>query len=286
MSLGDKWQMNRLGFGAMRIALGAYGGPPPDPKAGIAVLGRAVDLGVNHIDTAGFYQRGQVNAQNLVREALFPYPEGLLIATKVGPVRDQSGLPTLEASADQLRGLVEEDLRRLGVDRLDLVYLRVGGMGLPTVEPIGDRFATLASLREEGLICHLGLSNVSRAQFDEARTIAAVAAVQNHFHVHHHDDAALLARCEQLGVAYVPFFPLGGGQVPLDHARLTMVARRHKATVAQVALAWLLATSPVLAPIPGTGSLRHLEENVAAAGLQLTGDELAEVAQRPSVLGS
>ncbi|WP_406104764.1 aldo/keto reductase [Micromonospora globbae] len=272
--LGGDLHVDRLGLGAMRLALGRR---VPDPDTAVAVLRRAVELGVNHIDTAGFYGFGDVQAHELIRRALSPYPEHLVIATKVGPLF-QGGVPAGQAGPDQLRGLVEDDLRRLGLDHLDLVYLRVGGMGQPGGESVGDRFAALAELRRAGLVRHLGLSNVDAAQLAEARSIAPVAAVQNQFHVHCRDDAEVLARCEQDGIAYVPFFPLGGGPVPIDRGRLADVAVRHGATTAQVALAWLLAVSPVTLPIPGTTSLDHLAENVAAAHLRLTADELARVA--------
>ncbi|MCW2947183.1 MAG: aldo/keto reductase [Actinoallomurus sp.] len=276
--LGGDLRINRLGFGAMRLPAGTFGGPTRDPRTGVAVLRRAMELGVNHIDTAGFYGRGDVHANELIREALSPYGEDLLIATKVGPLRDAAGMPSGQATPDQLRGLVEEDLRTLGRDRLDLVYLRVGGMAGPGGASIADRFAALATLRDEGLIRHLGVSNVDAAQFAEARSVAPVAAVQNHFHVQHPGDIELLRQCEELGVAYVPFFPLGGGDRPIDPARLEKVAARHQATISQVALAWLLGTSPVMLAIPGTGSLDHLEENVAAAGLELTGADVQELA--------
>jgi aryl-alcohol dehydrogenase-like predicted oxidoreductase len=273
--LGGDLRVNRLGFGAMRLPVGTFDGPTRDPETGIAVLRRAVELGVNHIDTAGFYGRDDVHAHELIREALSPYADDLVIATKVGPLRGPDGIPSGQATPDQLRGLVEEDLRRLGLDRLDLVYLRVGGISAPGGEAIGERFAVLAGLREEGLIRHLGVSNVDAEQFAEARSIAPVAAVQNHFHVQYGDDGGLLARCEDLGVAYVPFFPLGGGNQPLDRDRLAKVGARHGATPEQVALAWLLAASPALLAIPGTGSLNHLEENIAAAGIRLTEEDLA-----------
>ncbi|GAA4637701.1 aldo/keto reductase [Actinoallomurus vinaceus] len=275
--LGGDLRVNRLGFGAMRLPTGTFAGPARDPETGMAVLRRAVELGVNHIDTAGFYERGDVRAHELIREALSPYADDLVIATKVGPLRGPDGIPSGEATPDQLRGLVEEDLRRLGLDRLDLVYLRVGGLTPPGGEPIGERFEVLAGLREEGLIRHLGVSNVDAAQFAEARAIAPVTAVQNHFHVQHGADGGLLAQCAELGVAFVPYFPLGGGDRPLDRDRLAKVGARHQATPEQVALAWLLAASPVMLAIPGTGSLDHLEENVAAAGLRLTEEDLAEL---------
>ncbi|MDN3358216.1 oxidoreductase [Actinomadura sp. DC4] len=275
--LGGDLRVDRMGFGAMRLPTGTFAGPPRDPETGIAVLRRAVELGVNHIDTAGFYARGDVEANDLIRRALAPYREDLVIATKVGPLRGPDGLPAYQATPDQLRGLVEDDLRTLGLDRLDLVYLRIGGMTMDRDESLAERFAVLAELREEGLIRHLGVSNVGPEQFAEARSVAPVAAVQNHFHVHHPADADLLRQCEELGVAWVPFFPLGGGDRPLEAERLGKVAARHGATAAQVALAWLLEISPAMLLIPGTGSLEHLEENVAAAGLELTADDLAEL---------
>lgn len=277
LTLGGDLRVHRLGFGAMRLPLGTFGGPPRDAETGRAVLRRAVELGVNHIDTAGFYEWGGIAANELIRTALSPYPEGLVIATKVGPLRDESGMPFGQADAGGLRALVEENLRELGLDRLDLVYLRVGGRSVPGGESIAERFEALAALREEGLIRHLGVSNIDAAQFDEARAIAPVAAVQNHFHVQYGDDTGLLARCVELGVAYVPFFPLGGGDRPLDRPRLEKIAARHGATPEQVALVWLLAAAPVTLAIPGTGSLDHLEDNVAAAALRLTEADLADL---------
>ena len=277
-ALGGDLRVNRMGFGAMRLPTGTFAGPPRDPETGIAVLRRAVELGVNHIDTAGFYARGDVEANDLIRRALAPYDENLVIATKVGPLRGPDGILSDQAGPERLRALVEEDLRTLGLDRLDLVYLRIGGMAVDTGESLEERFAVLAGLREEGLIRHLGISNVGAAQLAEARSVAPVAAVLNHHHVHHAADADLLGQCEEAGVAYVPYFPLGGGDRPLEAERLGKVAARHGATTAQVALAWLLAISPVMLPIPGTGSPDHLEENVAAAGLTLSEDDLAELA--------
>jgi aryl-alcohol dehydrogenase-like predicted oxidoreductase len=277
--LGGDLPVARLGFGAMRLPVGTFTGPVRDPQDGIAVLRRAVELGVNHIDTASFYRRGGVVANELIRQALAPYPDDLVIATKVGPMLGPDEVPTLQATTAQLRGLVEDNLRELGVDRLDLVYLRVGGMNSPGGESVGERFAALAALRDEGLIRHLGVSNIDAAQLAEARAVAPVAAVQNSFHVHHHTgDAALLDQCTEAGIAFVPFFPLGGGYDPIDPVRLDKVADRHQATVQQVALAWLLAVSPSMLAIPGTGSLTHLEENTAAAALRLNPQDLADLA--------
>ncbi|MFJ4090507.1 oxidoreductase [Kitasatospora sp. NPDC089913] len=271
--LGGDLPVNRLGFGAMRLAAGTFDGPPRDPATGIAVLRRAVELGVNHIDTAGFYNRGAVRANELIRRALTPYRDDLVIATKVGPLPGPDGVPTGKAGPGELRGLVEADLRALGLDRLDLVYLRVGGLTGPDTESIADRFAALAELREQGLIRHLGVSNVDAAQLAEARAVAPVAAVQNSFE----NGPGLLATCEAAGIAYVPYFPLGGGLVPLDRERLGRVAARVGGTTSQVALAALLAESPSVLAIPGTGSLDHLEENLAAGGLALGAEDLAEL---------
>ena len=272
-SLGGDLTINRLGFGAMRLAMGTFDGPTRAPESGIAVLRRAVELGVNHIDTAGFYGRGAVWANELIRTALSPYSDDLVIATKVGPLLGPDGWPSRQATPDQLRGLVETDLRALGLDRLDLVYLRVGGMTGPGGESIAERFAVLADLRAEGLIRHLGVSNVDAAQFAEARAIAPVTAVQNQ----HTDDTGLLTECEEAGIAYVPYFPLGGGGNPLDTERLGKVAARLGATTAQVQIASLLATSPSVLAIPGTGSLDHLEENLAADDLGLSDEDLSEL---------
>lgn len=263
-----------MGFGAMRLPTGTFAGPERDPETGRQVLRRAVELGVNHIDTAGFYVRGQVRAHELIREALQPYPENLVIATKVGPMLGPDGIPTQEATAGELRGLVEDDLRRLGLDRLDLVYLRVGGLSEPGGFSIADRFEALAELREDGLIRHLGVSNMDLVQLEEARAIAPVAAVQNHYHVERQVDRDILALCEREGIAYVPFFPIGGGVAPIGSARVDKVAARHGATAAQIALAWMLATSPNMLAIPGTGRLDHLEENMAAARIELSEDDL------------
>jgi aryl-alcohol dehydrogenase-like predicted oxidoreductase len=275
-SLGGDLPVHRLGFGAMRLATGGADGPPRDRESGIAVLRRAVELGVNHIDTASFYGRGQVLANEQIRGALAPYRADLVIATKVGPLFGPDLPRGSQATPEQLRGLVEADLRALGLDRLDLVYLRVGGVTGPGGESIAERFQALAELRAEGLIRHLGVSNVDAAQFAEARAVAPVTAVQN-LHTGDADAAAILAECEREGIAFAPFFPLGGGESPLATERLDKVAARLGATVAQVALAALLASSPVTLAIPGTGSVRHLEENLAAADLTLTPEDLAEL---------
>jgi len=276
LNLGDL-TINRLGFGAMRLSTNGISGQPRDPEVGRAVLRCAVELGVNHIDTAAFYQSrdGSVRANTLIREALSTYPPDLVIATKVGPVFSAGG-PAQGTAAD-LRALVEDNLKTLGLERLDLVYLRIGMMGPPHGESLAERFESLAAMREEGLIRHLGLSNVDTTHLAEARAIAPVVAVQNHFHIARRDDVAVLDVCAENGIAFVPFFPLGGGRSDLNDPRLASVAARHGASVSQIALVWLLALSPVTLAIPGTASLVHLEENIAASSITLTPEDLADL---------
>lgn len=265
-----------MGFGAMRLPVSTRGGPANDRDTGIKILQRAVELGVDHIDTAAFYyHQGGPAANEMIRAALAPYPPGLVVATKVGPYRGPGDpFPSGQLPTSELRAEVERNLTELGLDRLDLVYLRPGGLEAPSDEPIGERFAVLAGLREEGLIRHLGLSHVSPAQLEEARRIAPVAAVQNRFDVTRPQDTGLLAACERDHIAYAPYFPLGGFGIP-DDARVNAIAARHGATVPQVLLAGLLALSPVMLAIPGTGSPAHLEENLAAADLALAPEDLA-----------
>ncbi|MEV4003383.1 aldo/keto reductase [Actinomadura sp. NPDC049753] len=273
--LGGDLRISRMGFGAMRLPASTRGGPANDRDTGIKILQRAVELGVDHVDTAAFYYyEGGPAANEMIRAALAPYPPGLVVATKVGPYRGPGDpFPSGQLPASELRAEVERNLTELGLDRLDLVYLRPGGLEAPGDEPVGERFAVLAALREEGLIRHLGLSHVSLAQLEEARGIAPVAAVQNRFDVTRPQDAELLAVCERDHIAYAPYFPLGGFGIP-DDARVNAVAARHGATVPQVLLAGLLALSPVMLAIPGTGSPDHLEENVAAADLVLAPEDL------------
>jgi aryl-alcohol dehydrogenase-like predicted oxidoreductase len=265
-----------MGFGAMRLPVSTLHGPANDRGTGLKILRRAVELGVDHIDTAAFYyHQDGLAANEMIRAALSPYPSGLVIATKVGPYRGPDDpIPSGQLPASGLRAEVERNLRELGRDHLDLVYLRPGGLEDPADEPIGERFEVLAGLREEGLIRHLGLSHISAAQLAEARAIAPVAAVQNRFDITQPQDTELLEICEREHIAYVPYFPLGGFGIP-DDARVNAVAARHGATVPQVLLAGLLALSPVMLAIPGTGSPDHLEDNIAAADLALTPEDLA-----------
>jgi pyridoxine 4-dehydrogenase len=277
--LGGNLPIKRLGFGAMRLPTNGFRGPARDPEVGRTVLRIAVELGINHIDTADFYQSGDgtVRANDLIREALHPYPEQLVIATKIGVLFNPDGSYRHGTGAD-MRQLVEENLQSLKLDRLDLVYLRIGGMEPPQGESLSERFEALAALREEGLIRHLGISNVDINHLNEARSIAPVAAVQNHFHIRKREGMDVLNACTAGGIAFAPFFPLGGGLTKIDDDRLTRIAARHNASPGQIALAWLLAYSPVMLAIPGTGSIDHLKENVAASSIQLTPEELVELA--------
>lgn len=276
--LGGDLPINRLGLGAMRLPTRGWHGPARDPGVGRAVLRRAIELGVNHIDTADFYHSGDrsLRANDLIREALHPYPPGLVIATKVGPIFGKDGISS--ARPAELRGLVERNLQTLGLERLDLVYLRVGVMTVPHGESIGARFAALCRLREEGLIRHLGVSNIDATQLAEARAMGPVAAVQNYFNIARQGDRALLQTCADHGIAFVPFGPIGAGDTDLADPGRAQIAARHGATVSQLALAWLLSLSPVTLAIPGTGVIAHLEENMRAGALALAAEDLAALA--------
>ncbi|MFF7453610.1 aldo/keto reductase [Kitasatospora sp. NPDC008115] len=274
--LGGELPVSRMGFGAMKLPSRDWEGPACDPGRSLRVLRRAVELGIDHIDTAWFYFFRDVSANGLIRQALHPYRDDLVIATKVGPGREPDGSWMDPADRAGLRAAVHRNLRELGVDRLDLVYLR----RLPSQSSIAEPFAALAELREEGLIGRLGVSNVDAAQLAEAEAIAPVVAVQNRFSVLERDEAGerLLADCTERGIAFVPFYPLGGTGVP-DRPALRRVAERHGATRAQVMVAWLLALSPAVLAIPGASSPDHLEENTAAAALRLDAADLADLAE-------
>ncbi|HWC80964.1 MAG TPA: oxidoreductase [Pseudonocardiaceae bacterium] len=282
--LGGDLPVTRMGFGTMRLPNWPFG-PHTDPEQAIAVLRRAVELGVNHIDTAAFYAHEGMTANQLIRQALHPYPEELVIVTKVGPLYGEAGAITGPMDEmreglhpDELRRAVEANLGDLGVDRLDMVNLRVGGRGGPSDEPVGPAFEALAALREEGLIRHLGISNVAPDRLAEAQRIAPVASVQNMFNISDRGDAHMLDLATEQGVCYVPYFPLGGHNL-IDNPVVAEVAARHGATVAQISLAWLLHRSPAILLIPGTSSIEHLEQNIAAAGLKLTEEDLASLEQ-------
>ncbi|GAA1345956.1 aldo/keto reductase family oxidoreductase [Actinocatenispora thailandica] len=279
-AMGGDLPVGRIGYGAMKLT-GWPRGDRPDRDTALAVLRRAVELGVNHIDTSNYYARDGVAANELIRAALHPYPDDLVLVTKVGALVEgpDIGLAPSEQrglTPDGLRRGVEANLRSLGVDRIDVVNLRMGDRG-HTDASVAEPLETLLALRDEGLIRHLGVSNVSAEQVAEARTIAPIACVQNMYNVAARDDDPLVDACAEAGIAYVPFFPVGGFR-PVTAERMDAIAARHDATVPQVALAWLLARSPNILPIPGTGSLAHLAENVAAGGLRLTDAELASLA--------
>jgi pyridoxine 4-dehydrogenase len=271
--LGDR-DVNRMGYGAMQLAGPGVFGPPRDRAAALAVLRAAVENGVDHIDTSDFY--GPHVTNQIIREALHPYKDDLTIVTKVGAKRgsDASWLPAL-APAD-LEAAVHDNLRNLGLDAIDVVNLRVGGLQGPEERSIEPQFAALAELRRQGLIRHLGLSNVTLAQLDEAQRIAPVVCIQNHYNIVHRDDDAMIDALAERGIAYVPFFPLGGFS-PIQSGRLEEVAARLDATPMQAALAWLLQRSPNILLIPGTSSLAHLEENLAGASLALSAETVAEL---------
>ncbi|TNF79954.1 aldo/keto reductase family oxidoreductase [Pseudomonas sp. ICMP22404] len=272
--LGDR-KINRMGYGAMQLAGPHVFGPPKDPVAALAVLREALAAGVNHIDTADFY--GPHVTNRLIREALHPYASDLVIVTKVGAVRgaDASWNPAL--SPAELTQAVHDNLRNLGVDALDVVNLRAwGNMQAPTEGSIEESFSTLAELQHQGLIRHLGLSNVTAAQVKQAQGIANVVCVQNHYNLTHRGDESLIADLGRQGIAYVPFFPLGGF-TPLQSQALSTVAARLEASPLCVALAWLLQRAPNLLLIPGTSSVAHLRENLAASELRIPAPMLAEL---------
>ncbi|BDU22551.1 aldo/keto reductase family oxidoreductase [Dyella sp. GSA-30] len=273
-SLGDR-KVTRLGYGAMQLAGPGVFGPPKDRDAALAVLREALASGVDHIDTSDFY--GPHVTNQLIREALHPYAQNLVIVTKVGATRgaDASWNPA-QSPADLTRA-VHDNLRNLGVDVLDVVNLRImGNVHAPSEGSIEEQFTTLAELQRQGLIRHLGLSNATSAQVTQAQRIADVVCVQNQYNLVHRHDEALVDELGQKGIAYVPFFPLGGFS-PLQSETLSAVAQKLDATPMQVALAWLLARAPNILLIPGTSSLKHLKENLAAAELVLSDDVLAEL---------
>jgi pyridoxine 4-dehydrogenase len=275
--LGDL-TVNRLGYGAMRLTTGADGGPSDRDRV-IGVLRRALELGVNHIDTASIYISPLRSANELINTALAPYPDDLVIATKVGPGKGPSGNWTDPARPDQLRGQVEENLRQLGRDQLDLVNLRLQDTG-----SLAERFGVLAGLRDAGLIRQLGVSNVTPEQLAEARAIAPVVCVQNRFGTGASpQEREFLRGCGEQGIAFVPYFAIAGtaraqGGAGAASGQERAVAQAHGASIAQVRLAWTLQCGPHVLAIPGTGDPGHLAENVAAAELRLTPGEMSSLA--------
>src|SRR6202045_3351560 len=273
---GTSMILNRMGYGAMQLAGPGVWGPPRDVNAAIAVLREAVGSGVNPIDTSDFY--GPHVTNQIIKQALHPYPDGLVIVTKVGARRGQDKSWIHALSRQELIDGVHDNLRNLGLDALDVVNLRVGGIMGPSEGSIEEPLTVLTELKHEGLIRHLGLSNVSPKQMAEAQTITEIVCVQNLYNVAHRDDDSFIDMLAGQGIAYVPFFPLGGFS-PLQSSALDAAAASVQATPMQVALAWLLQRAPNILLIPGTSSVGHLREKLAAATLELTRETIAELDQ-------
>ena len=276
---GGTWPLgeltvSRFGYGAMQLAGPGVMGPPPDRDGALAVLRAVVDLGITHIDTSNAY--GPHVTNQLIREALHPYPDALHIVTKVGATRDQQGGWPPARQPDDLRRAVHDNLEALGIERLDLVNLRLGDAQGPQPGALAEPFETLVELQQQGLIRHLGVSNVTVEQVAEAQAIAPIVCVQNMYNLAHRHDDELIDRLAEKGVAYVPFFPLGGF-TPLQSSALSAVAARLDTTPMSVALAWLLRRSPNILLIPGTSSVAHLRENVAGAGLSLSDEDFGQL---------
>ncbi|MET8780642.1 aldo/keto reductase family oxidoreductase [Streptomyces sp. NPDC004589] len=271
--LGDL-TVTRFGYGAMQLAGPGVMGPPADRDRALAVLREVVDLGITHIDTSDAY--GPRVTNRLIREALHPYPASLHVVTKVGAIRDQQGGWPTARKPEDLRRSVQENLDSLGVEVLDVVNLRLGNAEGPRPGSLAEAFGTLVELQQQGLIRHLGVSNATAEQVAEARAIAPIVCVQNMYNLAYRQDDGLIDTLAADGVAYVPFFPLGGFD-PLQSSVLSAVAARLDSTPMSVALAWLLQRSPNILLIPGTSSAEHLRENVAGAGLSLSDAELAEL---------
>ena len=276
---GGIWELGelsvtRLGYGAMQLAGPGVIGPPADRDGALAVLREVVDLGITHIDTADAY--GPHVTNQLIREALHPYPESLHIVTKVGAIRDQQGGWPPAREPDDVRRAVDDNLKTLGLEMLDLVNLRLGNAVGPQPGSLAEPFETLVELQRQGLIRHLGVSNATAEQIAEAQSIAPIVCVQNMYTLAYRQDDELIDMLAEQGIAYVPFFPLGGFS-PLQSSALSTVASRLDATPMSVALAWLLQRSPNMLLIPGTSSAAHLRENVVGAGLLFSDEELAEL---------
>ena len=271
-TIGGDLEVRRLGYGAMRITGDGIWGPPDDPENAKAVLRRVVELGVNLIDTADSY--GPEVSENLIAEALHPYPDGLVIATKGGLRRTGPGEWPRDAHPDRLLECLEGSLRRLRVDRIDLYQLHAPD---PKV-PLEDSLGALKEAQEQGKIRHIGVSNVSVEQLERARAVVEVVTVQNRYSLVDRDSEDVLDACDAAGIGFIPWFPLAMGDLARPGGPLDELSRAHDATPSQLAIAWLLARAPVLLPIPGTASLQHLEENVAAADLELDTQELDRLA--------
>src|SRR5437773_2997453 len=272
--LADDLILTRMGYGAMQLTGPHVFGPPADHDGALAVLREVVKLGITHIDTSDFY--GPHITNQLIKEALHPYPEQLRIVTKVGARRDEKGNWPKALAPEELRQAIRDNLTNLGLDKLDVVNLRVGGLDAPEPGSIVEPFSVLAEMQQEGLIKHLGVSTVNAEQVAEAQSIAPVVCVQNFFNIANRQDDSLIDSLAEQGIAYVPYFPLGGFS-PLQSGTLSSIATRLKTTPMAVALAWLLQRSPNILLIPGTSSVEHLRENVAGANQQLPNDVIKEL---------
>src|SRR5213080_2047330 len=272
--LADDLILTLMEYGAMQLAGPNVFGPPADHDGALAVLREVVSLGITHIDTSDFY--GPHITNQLIKEALHPYPKQLRIVTKVGARRDAKGNWLKALAPDELHQAVHDNLANLGLDALDVVNLRVGGLDAPEPGSIAEPFSVLAEMQQEGLMKHLGVSTVNAEQVAEAQSIAPIACVQNFYNIAHRQDDSLIDSLAEQGIAYVPFFPLGGFS-PLQSEALSSVAARLDSTPMSVALAWLLRRSPNILLIAGTSSVAHLRENVAGAGVALSEDDLAEL---------
>jgi pyridoxine 4-dehydrogenase len=273
-TMGGDLTVARLGYGAMQLAGPGVFGPPEDHGAAIAVLREAIALGITHIDTSDFY--GPYVTNQIIREALDPYPDSLHIVTKVGALRDAEGGWPHARAPEQLRQAVYDNLDHLGLDALDVVNLRLGAFDGPTPGSVAEPFTALAQLQQEGVIRHLGLSTVSAEQIAEAQSIVPIVCVQNFYNVAHRDDDELIDSLAAQGIAYVPYFPLGGF-TPLQSGTLDAIAARLHTAPMSVALAWLLQRSPNILLIPGTSSVAHLRDNVRSAELTLSENDVAEL---------
>jgi aryl-alcohol dehydrogenase-like predicted oxidoreductase len=270
-TIGGDLEVHRLGFGAMRITGKGIWGPPEDPQEAERVLRRVVELGIDLIDTADSY--GPEISENLIAEVLHPYPDGLVIATKGGLRRTGPGQWPRDARPERLKECCEASLRRLKLERIDLYQLHSPD---PRV-PYEDSVNALRELKDEGKIRHVGISNVTVEELEQARRIVEVVTIQNRYSLEDRDSEDVLQRCEELEIGFIPWFPLATGRLAERGGPLDRIAREHDATPAQIALAWLLARSPVMLPIPGTSSVAHFEENVAATRIELSEDEVAEI---------
>ena len=270
-TIGGDLQVHRLGFGAMRVTGRGIWGPPEDPDEADRVLRRVVELGIDLIDTADSY--GPEVSENLIAETLHPYPDGLVIATKGGLLRTGPGQWPRDGRPEHLKEACEGSLRRLRLERIDVYQLHSPDPRVPWEDSVG----AMKDLKDEGKVRHVGISNVSVDELERARSIVEVVTVQNRYNLEDRRSEDVLERCEELGIGFIPWFPLATGDLARSGGPLDRIAGAHDATPAQIALAWLLARSPVMLPIPGTSSVEHLEENLRAASIRLSPEQVAEI---------